>query len=153
LVVKKRKRSSSGKENQRSADRVKEYVFMRQRRYDKMKIKRATKIVSALSLCFIASVALVSCLGAGTESVTVTSITVTTDNPSIASGSTAQFTATGTHSDATKSDITSQVSWASSDTNIAQIDNTGLATGVAAGTVTITASLGNVTGSAQLTVQ
>ena len=45
------------------------------------------------------------------------------------------------------------VTWSSSDTNVATIDGTGLATGVAPGTVTITASIGYVSGTASLTVE
>lgn len=56
-------------------------------------------------------------------------------------GETAQFTAEGlyTHSPTTQ-DITKQVTWASSDTNVATINSTGLATGAGFGTTTIGAS-------------
>ena len=42
--------------------------------------------------------------------------------------------------------------WASGDTSVARVDDSGLATGVAVGTTAITASSGGVTGAAQLTV-
>lgn len=56
-------------------------------------------------------------------------------------GETAQFTAIGsyTHSPTTQ-DITKQVTWASSDTNVATISATGLATGAGFGITTISAS-------------
>jgi hypothetical protein len=44
-------------------------------------------------------------------------------------------------------------SWSSSDDNIGHVDNSGMATGVAEGTVTITASAGGVNGTATLVVE
>ena len=64
---------------------------------------------------------------------------------SIAVGETQQFKATGTISDGTVEDFTSQVTWASSNPTIATISATGLATGVAPGKTTITATLSDVT--------
>jgi uncharacterized protein YjdB len=118
-------------------------------------MKRRLRIVSALSLCFIMSVALMSCMGAGTVPVTLTSIAVTPDPATIATGNTVQFTAKGTYSDASTAVITTQVSWDSSATAIATVDSSttpGLATGVAAGTVTITATSDTIKGTAQLIV-
>src|SRR6266516_1554979 len=87
---------------------------------------------------------------------TLSSIAVTPTNPSIANGTTRQFTATGTFSDSTTQDLTTQVTWSSSSTAVATISNAGgsqgLATSVAAGTTTITATLGGVSGSTTLTV-
>ncbi len=74
------------------------------------------------------------------------SIAVTPASPSLFAGSTQQFTATGTYADATTSDLTGSVTWNSSNTATATITSPGgLATGVAAGTSNITASLGAVT--------
>src|SRR5574341_53723 len=67
------------------------------------------------------------------------SITVRPANSTIAIAVTQQFTATGTNSDATSQDITSSVTWSSSNTGVATINASGLATGVSAGTTTITA--------------
>lgn len=87
---------------------------------------------------------------------TLTSISVTPANQSIADGTTRQFTATGMYSDGTTQDLTTSVTWSSSSTNVATISNAGsskgLATGVAAGSTTITASSGSITGSTSLTV-
>src|SRR6266699_1214736 len=97
----------------------------------------------------------------GSTTLTVTaeilsSIAVTPTNPSIANGTTRQFTATGTYSDFTTQDLTTQVTWSSSSTAVSTISNAGgsqgLATSVAAGTTTITATLGGVSGSTTLTV-
>ena len=77
--------------------------------------------------------------------VTLKSIAVTPSSPSINVGSTQQFTATGTYSDNSTKNITTSVTWASSNTGYATIGvNTGLATGVAAGTTQISATQGSV---------
>src|SRR5581483_6637346 len=83
---------------------------------------------------------------------TLQSIAVTPANPSIAKGSTQQFTATGTYSDNSTQNVTSQVTWASGTTSVATITTAGLATAVATGTSTISATLGAVNGSTVLTV-
>ena len=84
-------------------------------------------------------------------SATLTSITVAPTN-SVLSGGTQQFTASGNYSDGTIQDFTNQVAWASSNTNVATISSSGLATPVAGGTSTISATLGSVVGTATLTV-
>ncbi len=69
------------------------------------------------------------------KSVSLQSIAVTPSNPSINQSQTQQFTATGTYSDGSTKNITTSVSWTSSNTAVAAIGvNTGLATGIAAGT-------------------
>ncbi len=83
---------------------------------------------------------------------TLTSIAVTPANPSITKGATEQFTATGTYSDASTANITSQVTWASGTTTAATITSGGLASGVGVGSSTITATLGSVSGNTKLTV-
>ena len=80
------------------------------------------------------------------------SIAVTPANPSIAAGLTQQFTATGTYSNNTTQNITSTVTWASATTATATIAARGLATAVAQGTSSISATLSGVTGSTVLTV-
>ena len=85
---------------------------------------------------------------------TLTSIAVTPSSPSIAPGVTQQFTATGTYSDSSTQNITSQVSWTSSSTAVATINaSSGLASGVSPGSTTIFASQSGLTGSSTLTVQ
>jgi hypothetical protein len=87
---------------------------------------------------------------------TLTSIAVTPQNPSIANGATQQFKATGTYSDNTTQDLTASAAWSSSSAGVAKISNaagsTGLATALAAGSTTITAASGSVSGSTTLTV-
>jgi hypothetical protein len=82
------------------------------------------------------------------NSATLTAITITPATPQIALGTTLQFVATGTYSDSSTQDITSFVTWNSSDNSIAMVSNAGntkgLATTVGAGTTDITAALGSV---------
>lgn len=97
----------------------------------------------------------------GSTTLTVTtanlvSIAVTPLTPSIPNGNTQQFTATGTYDDASTQNITSSVVWDSSDLGVATISNDiatiGLADSVTEGTVTITATLGMISGNTTLTV-
>lgn len=87
---------------------------------------------------------------------TLVSIAVTPANPSIVAGTTQQFTATGTYSNGATQNLTASATWTSSNTARATVSNAagsrGLATGVSAGSVTITAVSGAVSGSAALTV-
>jgi uncharacterized protein YjdB len=81
-------------------------------------------------------------------------IVVDPENQTININATQQFTAEGDFTDATFFDITTSVTWTSSNTNVATINSsTGLASGVAAGTTTITATLGAISDSTTLTVQ
>jgi type II secretory pathway component GspD/PulD (secretin) len=76
-------------------------------------------------------------------SATLKSIEVTPANLSIAPGTAVQYTATGTYSDNSTQTITTTVAWASSKTATATIaGSSGLATGVAAGPTSITATQG-----------
>lgn len=79
-----------------------------------------------------------------TSAATLKSIAVTPLSPSVAATATQQFTATGTYSDNSTADLTSQVTWNSVPTAVATISSAGLATGVAVGTSNITATLGAV---------
>jgi len=63
----------------------------------------------------------------------------------LAVGSTQQFKATGTYANNSTADISSQVTWVSSDTTVATISSTGSATGVAVGNTNITATQLGVT--------
>lgn len=87
------------------------------------------------------------------KNVTLTAIAVTPSSPSIALGSTQQFTATGTFSDSSTFNLTYQAAWSSSTPTVATVDGRGLASSVSSGTSTIQASLSGVNGTAILTVQ
>jgi parallel beta-helix repeat protein len=86
---------------------------------------------------------------------TLTSIAITPPTATVAIGQNAAFTATATYSDATTADRTSQVTWSSSNTVIATIDtSTGIATGVALGSTSVSASFSGITApTASLTVE
>ena len=80
-----------------------------------------------------------------TSTSTLTYIALSTISaPNLAVGSVLQFTATGTYSDGSTVDITHDVRWSSVETAIA-IDSLGIATGVAAGTASIKATLDGIT--------
>jgi trimeric autotransporter adhesin len=85
------------------------------------------------------------------------SIQVTPDSPGIGNGLTDQFVAIGTYTDNSKQYVTSQVTWASSNSAAATISNAagsnGLATSAGQGTTTIAASSGGVSASTVLTVR
>jgi uncharacterized protein YjdB len=90
------------------------------------------------------------------SSATLASIAVTPSRPAAAAGTVVQFTATGTFSDGTTLDITTFVTWTSSNTAVADISNAdgsrGQASAFAAGTTTIQAQRGSLTASTTLTV-
>jgi uncharacterized repeat protein (TIGR03803 family) len=81
------------------------------------------------------------------------SISVTPSSASVFVGWTQQFTATGTYSDGSTANLTSIVMWKSNRKKVATVNSSGLATGVAAGTVTITAKQGRISGTAILAVE
>jgi trimeric autotransporter adhesin len=94
----------------------------------------------------------------GTATLTVTSatlnsISVTPASATIPVGGSQQFNASGTFSNGSVIGITAQAAWTSSDVNVATMSGHGLATGGAAGTATIKASMNGVNGTAILTVQ
>jgi trimeric autotransporter adhesin len=93
----------------------------------------------------------------GTGALTVThatlvSIAVTPTNPMLGVGVVQQFLATGTFSDGTVSDVSSSASFTSSAPSVAKLDAAHSATTLAAGTTTITATIGKLSGSTTLTV-
>jgi hypothetical protein len=67
------------------------------------------------------------------SSATLSSLSVTPTTATIASGTTQQFTATGTPSDGSTQNLTNSVTWSSSLQSVATINASGLATGEATG--------------------
>jgi Bacterial Ig-like domain (group 2) len=105
-----------------------------------------TDITAALSGVTSPAVIVVVSTPTSTPIPTLSSIAVTPVSPaSLAVGYTQQFTATGTYPDGSTSDITYQVTWASSNASVATISPAGWTTWVAAGTTNITATLGTIT--------
>ncbi|MGH9917632.1 MAG: Ig-like domain-containing protein, partial [Nitrososphaerales archaeon] len=84
---------------------------------------------------------------------TLVSIAVTPASQTLYVGQTQQYAATGTYSDGSMLNLTAQVTWSSSATGVATIASGGLASAVAPGSTTITATDGTVSGSAALTVE
>src|SRR5204862_791626 len=80
------------------------------------------------------------------------SIAVTPASPSVPKGMAVQFTATGTYSDSSTQDLTSQVTWASATSSVATISAAGLATAVATSSEGRRARLGAISGSTVMTV-
>lgn len=89
-----------------------------------------------------------------TPQVFLKSIAVTPETQTIATGGTQQFTAMGTYSDGSMQDLTTSAAWSSSDNTRATVNAAGLATAAshAAGSATITATSGSISGSAVLKV-
>ncbi|WP_332861180.1 ice-binding family protein [Janthinobacterium svalbardensis] len=83
---------------------------------------------------------------------TIVSIAVTPATASVAVGAQQQFVATATYSDSSNAIITNGASWTSGTVANATVLNTGIATGITAGTSNITATAGGQSGSALLTV-
>ena len=108
-------------------------------------------------------------IGAGTAVITATagtvsgSATVTVEAPVVTTiqleplastlqiGGTQQYTATITDQNGRPMNAT--LVWSSSNENVARVDQSGLATAISAGSATITASVGSVSGSATMTVE
>lgn len=91
------------------------------------------------------------------NAVTLTSLSVTPATATIKVGNSQQFEATGSFSDASTQSMTGEVTWSSSASAVATVSSAGGATGVFAGTATITATssalLGSASDTAQLTVE
>ncbi len=104
-----------------------------------------------LILC--GTIVLSSCGGASPY---LTSIQVNPATATVTQGNTAQFTALGTYQPHKNSpytqDITNTVTWSSSVATVATVNSSGVATGVSAGTTTITAAIGGILGTSDLTV-
>ena len=77
---------------------------------------------------------------------------ITVDDVSVKPGMTGQAHATAVMIDGRKIDVTKQAAWTSSATAKATVDNTGLVTGVAAGSAELTAALFGVSGQGTVSV-
>jgi uncharacterized protein YjdB len=96
--------------------------------------------------------------GSATVTITaaaLTKIDLTPVQAILQTGTTRAFQATATYADATTSDVSLQATWTSSDRAIATVTQSGstiVVHAVAAGSATITASLGTIQGTASITV-
>ena len=114
---------------------------------------------SAIGILSLASMLLAACSGlpnkissGGAANPSLTKVTVSPNPASVSVSATASLKATGTYSDGSTQDLTSSAQWSSSNLSVAAISPSGVATGVAAGTATIAAQSGGLSGSAALTV-
>ena len=112
------------------------------------------RLLSVVLLAGIVTSAVVQPVGAVGVTPVLVSIAVTPPVGSISVGQTEQFTATGTYSNLSTKNLTGSVTWSSSNTADATVSSGGLASGVAAGLVTITATdpATKIPGTAALTV-
>ena len=110
------------------------------------------KLIGAFAVLLSLALA-VSCKGFFVNP-TVSSITVGPSSVNIPVGSTQQMAATATYSDGSTGDVTSKsgISWQSSDSTEATVTNTGVVKGIAAGSPSITAQLGTVSGQTSVTI-
>jgi arylsulfatase A-like enzyme len=95
------------------------------------------------------------CSSATTVIPLLTSVVVKPSMPSISTGKSLSFKAIGEYSDGTTLDLTSSVTWNSSDNAILQVNDTdekGLGEAAAVGHATVSASYGALTGSASAVV-
>lgn len=82
----------------------------------------------------------------------IASITVSSAGSSVPAGNSLACTATATYSDSSTQDITSAVTWTTSDPTVAVVDSTGLVTTTGNGTVSIDGAINGVTGATTLNV-
>jgi uncharacterized repeat protein (TIGR03803 family) len=108
----------------------------------------------ATFLLLLGLVTLSGCHGDGSSiSPQLLSLQVTPTNPSVAAGTSVQLTATGIYSDNSHADVTTQVSWTTSNTAVATVGaSTGTVRGIAAGTATLSVSLQGLSATTTLTV-
>ena len=112
-----------------------------------------TTVITATSGSFSGSTTMtVSANALTSSSIAVTDPNNVTGSTSVAINNTVQLTAKADFTDQTAVPITNNVQWTSSDTSIATVTTGGLVGGVKAGTVTITATSGSITGTIQVTV-
>ncbi len=116
------------------------------------------------AIAFLASGILNGCGGGGSGSssgasgnpppptVTLQSIVVTPGSLTAGVGGGHQLQASGTYSDGTKKDLTATATWASSSTSVAAVTAAGVITGMSAGSSTISASSGGVSGTDTVTI-
>src|SRR5438309_189017 len=125
---------------------------------------------SAPTVSTVSSTGVATSVGQGTTNIIATSGTISGSssltvgppalvslsvNPSSASvplGTTQQFTATGTYTDASTQNLVNSINWNSSSPDVASVSSSGLATAAAMGSATITAVSGSISGSATLSV-
>ena len=91
-------------------------------------------------------------VGLDVTNATAQTLTVTPITATIPVGIGRQFSAVASFSDGTTQDVSQVATWSTSPTGIANVSGSGIATGLAPGTTTVTATFETPSGNAQLTV-
>ncbi len=102
----------------------------------------------------VGSPQVVNMTGAG-ELDNLVSVAITVPDASLPNGTTEQLQATGTYKSGKTGNVTANTTWSSSPTGTVSINTSGLATGIAQGTTSVTATVvgtTTITGTASLTV-
>ena len=125
---------------------------------------------STATVATVSSAGLVTAVGQGTTTISATSGSIATSttltvagpallmaaispqNPFVPPGTTQQFTVAGRYSDGSTQDLTASVGWSSSNTSVATVSASGLATAASTGSATMTASVNGFTFSTNVTV-
>ncbi len=112
------------------------------------------KSLAVTALALVCALSLVSCKGFFVDP-TLSSIAFSQPTPSVAVGATFPMQAIGTYSDSGTKDLTTKVTWTSSDTTLFTVNASGVITGVAVTSTpapTVKATLGTVSASTAVTV-
>lgn len=117
---------------------------------------RLQPFVLSLSISFII-LGIAGCGGSSSTTLSnsgkaITGIALSPSTASVTAGASQQFTATATYSDRSTADVTSAASWTAASKSVVNVKSNGMVSGLAAGSTTVTASLGGVSGTAVLTV-
>jgi len=98
-----------------------------------MKVRSVSVMVVAVGLALFG----IACGNSTTSATIASSLSVSGTAPAV--GGTSQFNATATMADGSTQDVTSQATWQSSDTAVASVSSAGIVTGIASGSVTVSA--------------
>jgi hypothetical protein len=107
----------------------------------------SSRLKCAVTAALFPFIALASSCSGFFVNPTLTAIAVTPATPSVVQTKTQQLTATGSYDDGSVGNITSKVTWSSSDSTKVSVSSTGLVTGLNPGSATVTASSANISGS------
>ena len=116
----------------------------------KPNFKRAFQLLAGFGTLFLIALA-VGCTGFFVNP-TLTSIAVTPPTPNVTQGATQQMTAFGTFDNNQTKTLTSNLFWSTSDMATATISQSGVLTGVSPGSVTVTATSANISGTTTATI-
>ena len=106
-------------------------------------------------LLVVAALIAVAFFPKGSKAGTLASIGIEPENSTASTGSSQSFVATGTFSDGTKQNVTARATWTSSDAGVGTVGtpvgDPEVANCLSAGSTTITASMGSISGKTMLT--